>query len=188
MYPLRYKPQQITVTQNSALDSTVSPLISTVPLVPLGPTGPTPLPGPTQRLGSLGSSTPTRTAFELSLTLELILTVLSNCFLLFSSFLSCLVLFCPLLCPVLFSVLSCPVLSCPVLSCPVLSCPVLGCGVHRKEITDCHPRDSLPSKRPSARGLALHMGPYLVTWKHVTIYSYIRHLSTKFRDWFNCLA
>jgi hypothetical protein len=34
--------------------------------IPLGPTGPTLLPGPTKRLGWLGSWTPTRTAFEMS--------------------------------------------------------------------------------------------------------------------------
>jgi hypothetical protein len=53
----------------------------------LGPTGPTLLPGPAQRLGWLGSRTPagTRPAFELPLTLELLvnLTVLLNCFSLF---------------------------------------------------------------------------------------------------------
>jgi hypothetical protein len=44
------------------------------PWIPLGPTGPSPLPGPTKRLGWLGSWTPTGTAFS-----ELELDLPSNC-------------------------------------------------------------------------------------------------------------
>jgi hypothetical protein len=148
---LDYKPQQITVPWNSSCNSFCLALaVPWVLLGPTGPTGPTLPPGPTQRLGWLGSSTTTRTAISGAGTRPAVEVPLDSGTPSYSSTNSLLLL------------------------CSVLGCDLQGPRADRKEITDCHPRCSVAvESRICVRGKLHYTCLDLVTMQHAIISQFI---------------